>query len=233
MNRAEAGQLLGRYLQGDLSPGEQEQLTEALLSGQDLFNAFAEEAIFEEFLGQADFRARVEAAIRPPTAAARFAGFFKNLNAGWRWAGAAAVVALALLAAVVLYRGGSHTDQNQSASSRSPAPLPAVLTVVLTPTERGSGAPQIAIANYEIVRLRMNVPQGSYTSYRAVLKAIDGPFERAFAGLTPSPGPAGRPQLQVETPANQLRPGEYTLELLGVTSAGSAEPAAGYGFLVK
>ena len=225
MSRDEAGQLLTRYLEGDLSPGEQEQLTAALLSDQDLFNAFAEEAIFTELLGDPDFRAKVEAAVRPrPTGASRLAEFFKNLDAGWRWAGAAAMVALALLIAVVLQPGKTHI-------SRTPS-TPAVLTVLLTPTERGSAAPKIAIGDNKTVRLRMNVPQGSYTSYRAVLKAVDGPFQRDFSGLTASQEYAGGPQLQVELPASQLRPGEYTLELSGVTSTGAIEPAVGYGFSV-
>jgi hypothetical protein len=107
-----------------------------------------------------------------------------------------------------------------------------VLTVLLTPTERDAVAPKIAIGNYKIVRLRIKVPEGYYESYRAILKADDRTFQREFTGLSAIPGHAGVPQLQVEIPSSLLPPGEYTLEVSGVTSAGGAEPAEGYGFSV-
>ncbi len=226
MTRAEAGQLLTRYFQGELSPGEQAQLTDALLSDQDLFNAFAEEAIFAELLAGTDFRAKVSAAVQPqPTGIARIAGFLKSLDAGWRWAGATALAALALLA-MILYRGAPHTGITPSAS------MPAVLTVLLTPTERGAAAPTIVIGNYKTVQLQIEVPEGSYTAYRAVLKAVDGPFQQEFRDLLPHPSPAGARQLELKFPAALLSAGDYTLEVLGVTQAGAAEPAAGYGFSI-
>jgi hypothetical protein len=226
VTRAEAGQLQTRYFQGELSPGEQAQLTDALLSDQDLFDAFAEEAIFTELLAGTDFRAKVSAAIQPQsTGIARIAVFLKSLDAGWLWAGAAAMVALVLLTAVILFRG-------RPVSAPLHQPAPAVLTVLLTPTERNAAAPRVVIGEQKTVRLWLNAPEGSYTTYRALLKAVDGPVQREFHDLLPHPGPAGARHLELEFPAALLSAGDYTLEVFGVTSAGAAEPAAGYGFSI-
>jgi hypothetical protein len=232
VSRAEAGQLLSRYFHGDLSSAEQEQLKDAFLSDQDLFNAFAEEAILTELLGDVGFRAKVNSAVQPqPKGVARLARSLQSLPAGWRWAGAAAMAASVLLVAVVLYRGSPHPNETPSASAAAHEPTPAVLTVLLVPTERNAGAPKIMIGDYRTVRLRMNVPEGNFATYRALLKAADGPFHREFGGLLPDGGPSGERQLELEFPASLLPAGDYTLEVFGVTSAG-AEPVAGYGFSV-
>jgi hypothetical protein len=223
MNWAEAEQLT-RYIQGELSPDERAQLTEALLSDQDLFNAFAEEAIFAEFLRDANFRAEVNAAIHaPPSAAARIAAFLGSLGARWRWTGAVAMVVLVLLTAVILYRSRPNSAQQ---------PIPAVLTVLLTPTERGAAAPKIAVGNYQTVRLRVNVLGGSYATYRAVLRSADGGFQREFTGMLARSDAAGARLLEMEIPGALLSVGDYSLEVFGVMQAGGAEPAAGYGFSV-
>ena len=111
MNRAEAGRLLTRYLDGELSPDERRQLMDAILSDQDLYNAFAEELILAEMLEDTGFRAKVNAAVQPaPGVKERIVGFFRNLNASWRVAIMPAAAALVLVSSVLLYRAKHHEE---------------------------------------------------------------------------------------------------------------------------
>jgi hypothetical protein len=111
VNRPEAGRLLMRYRDGELSPDERRQLMDVILSDQNLYNAFAEELILAEMLEDAGFRAKVNAAVQPvPGVRGRLAMFFRDLNAGWRRAGVLAAVALVLGSSVVLYRAKHHEE---------------------------------------------------------------------------------------------------------------------------
>ncbi len=220
MSRDEARQLLTGYFDGGLSAGERQQFLDAILADQDLYNAFAEEAVLAELLQDADFRAEVRVAVAGPTVP-----FIAGWRNGWRWALAVAMAALVLILAIGVYRGRSQREPVRDA-------VPAVVTTFLTSTERGSNAPKHAIMvdGYRTVRLLMNVPEGLYRSYRATLRGA-GSFEREFRDLQPRGGPGGR-HLELDLPAYLLQAGDYTVEVLGATASGGLEPAAGYEFAV-
>lgn len=269
MNRAEAGRLLARYLDGELSNDERHQFMDAILSDQDLYNAFAEELILAEMLEETRFRAKVNAVVQPePGVRERIAGFFRRLNAGWRVAIVPAAAVLLLVSGIVLYRakhykedvvarGGAPTRQPapyQLETPTSPAPVnpttqePAVrsespsedgasalATLLLMPGERGlgEGTNVLRLRNQRNVRLLINLGKDFHVSYRAVLASPDMRFSRNFDNLLPHHRRRGGRQLELQFPSSLVHAGDYTVTVFGLTSGGTAEPAGGYGLLVK
>ena len=244
MNHAEAGRLLARYLEDELPADERRQLMDTILSDQDLYNAFAEELLLAEALKDPGFRAKVNAAVQPASGGiARLAAFLGNLNTGWRLAGAALAAALALMSVVLIRtnrntpetvaQGGRPAAATYPKTTREATPAPAVLTLLLAPGVRDAGGAKNTIepAGLETLRLAMSPGEGSYVSYRAVLQTADLRFRREFEGLKPQGSGGGR-QLVLEIPPGLLQAGDYTVQIFGLTPAGTAEPAAGYSFSV-
>jgi len=234
MNRAEGGRLLARYFDGDLPAEEQRQLFEALASDQELYNAFAEEALLAEMLRDPGFRAKVAAAVQPRVG--RSLPFLRGWHARWQLAGAMALILL-LVSALYFYRANHRAEGNLAKGGAPPAaerPIPAMLTVVLLPTERSQsgGVHQVVLGDQQTVRLEMDPGAGSYSSYRATLVSLDTTMQRDFDGLKSGPGEGGLNRLAVELPSHMLPSGDYTLTVSGVTTAGAVEPVAGYSFSI-
>ncbi len=138
MNRVEAGRLLASYFDGELSPDERRQVMNAILSDQELYNAFAEELILREMLENPEFHAKVDAVVNPGVRGAwHITDSFRALTSVWRVAGVAVAVALVLLSVVVLHRAGrggkdivarsgvphATVESEQPKTTRSPAPM--------------------------------------------------------------------------------------------------------------
>jgi hypothetical protein len=233
MNRTEASRLLTRYVDGDLSAGELRQFMDAVRSDQDLYNAFAEEAVLAQMLEDPAFEAEVRAAVEPaPRGIARIAAFFRNLNPGWQLAGAALVVTLALVS-VLLFRASRHAENIAARGAGQAAQeVPAPLSLLLVPGVRGAGEVKNAItpAAHQAVRLFMDPGEGSYAAYRIMVESANPKFQREFTGLKPRAG--GGRQLVLEIPPGVLQPGDYTVSVFGLTPAGGVEPTTGYSFSV-
>jgi hypothetical protein len=76
----------------------------------------------------------------------------------------------------------------------------------------------------ETIRLDLEVPAGAFSRYRVRLLTLDSE-ELWSQGLTAAPSP-----LRVSVPASLFRPGDYMVELQGVTSDGNSEVIAEYYF---
>lgn len=115
-----------------------------------------------------------------------------------------------------------------SAATRDPnaPPLVALPPLLL----RGEGK-QINAPPGGVVRLRLELPAGSYESYRATLRAVGGDELFTLPGLRPPL--AGREQsLELNLPANVLPPGDYLLNVSGMKPDGKPEDVADYSFRI-
>lgn len=104
---------------------------------------------------------------------------------------------------------------------------PAFATLVLTVggTRSADAAPPAVLvipARTEQVRLRLNLREDDYTSYRAALQPVGGEEIYAWGRLTPKATKSGV-SLVLTMPARRFATGDYILTLRGVSETGEVE----------
>lgn len=208
MNRVEAERLLPRYFSGELTEDERRALMEAVLTDQDIYDAFAEEQVLAELLKDAAFRGEVKAVVAP-----------KKSGIVWKLAIAAGFVVV-LLSVVLLKRGGEPVAP--------PAAQPEVISLLLKPGERASGVENTLRfpAGRHILQLQVDLEKDAYAKYEAVLET-DGERVRTCGEPQTRHGAASR--IVIELSCDSLASGVYSLTIYG----DKREAVAAYSFRVE
>jgi len=130
-------------------------------------------------------------------------------------------------------RGEELPSQNQ-ANNNLPKPQPALASLILFPGgTRGGGSVSEAAVNSktQTVRLTLNLPNADYNSYRIVVRTTEMKDISSKTGVKPRANRSG-PVLTLDLSGRLLRPGDYIVQLYGLTSSGVPEPAADYSFRI-
>jgi len=130
-------------------------------------------------------------------------------------------------------RGEVLPSQNQ-ANNNLPKPQPALASLILFPGgTRGGGSVSEAAVNSktQTVRLTLNLPNTDYDSYRIVVRTTEMKDVSSKTGVKPRANRSG-PVLTLDLSGRLLRPGDYIVQLYGLTSSGVPEPAADYSFRI-
>lgn len=126
------------------------------------------------------------------------------------------------------------TSQNQ-ANNNLQQPQPVLANLILLPGgTRGGGSVSEAAVNSktQTVRLTLNLPNADYDSYRIVVRTAEMKDVSSKTGVKPRDNRSG-PVLKVDLSARLLPPGDYIVQLYGLTSSGATEPAADYRFRIS
>jgi anti-sigma factor RsiW len=113
-------------------------------------------------------------------------------------------------------------------------PQPVLANLVLLPGgTRGPGSvSEVALQpKTSAVRLTLNLADADYDSYRIVVRTAEMKDISSKTGVKPKNQKNG-PVLMLDLPARLLPPGDYVVQLYGLTSSGSTEPSADYSFRI-
>jgi hypothetical protein len=204
MNHDEAVQLMiaEKYLLNELSPDVRDQFEEHFFDCMDCANDVRAEAVFIE-------NSKAVLAERPALVPARTPGTGSE-KAGWLgwFRPAFTLPVMAILLAVIAYQ--NLTDRVR----------PRVLaSVSLNISARGSASPAIAIRQGEGFLLLVNItPSSDYSSYVANMYDPDGKLEWPIK----IPASATQDQWPIQVPRANRKPGNYSLEVRGISASGES-----------
>ncbi len=119
-------------------------------------------------------------------------------------------------------------------NDNSPPTQPVLTNLVLLPGgTRGPGSvSEVALQpKTSAVRLTLHLANADYDSYRIVVRTAEMKNISSKTGVKPKNQKNG-PVLMLDLSAHLLPPGDYVVQLFGVTSSGSTEPAADYSFRI-
>lgn len=227
MNRLEAERLLSLYSSGELTEDQRRTLMEAVLTDQDIYNAFAEEQVLSELLNDANFRREVKVVVAPK----------RSAFAGWKIAIAVAALVFLVLFAGLLRR--SMRSEKTVARGSVPAVTltpqkPDVIALLLLPAERASGVENILRfpPGRHTIQLQVDLEDDAYPQYEAVLETAGRKPVPACGGLRTQRTP-GSGRLVIELSCDSLAAGAYTVTIFGLRETGPRESAGAYTFRVN
>jgi hypothetical protein len=224
MNRVEAERLLSLHSSGELTEDQRRTLMEAVLSDQDIYNAFAEEQVLSELLEDANFRRDVKVIVAPKPSAL----------AGWKIAGAvAALVFLVLFAGLLRRSMRSEKTVPRGGVPAVTSPQPEVIALLLLPAERASGVENTLRfpPGQHTIQLEVDLEEDAYPQYQAVLETAARKPVPVCGGLRTQRTP-GSTRLVIELSCGSLAPGVYTVTIFGLPESGPRESAGAYTFRV-
>jgi hypothetical protein len=204
MNHDEAVQLMiaEKYLLNELSPDVRDQFEEHFFDCMDCANDVRAGAVFVE-------KSKAVLGERPALIAARTPGTGSE-KAGWMvWLRPAFTLpVMAVLLAVIAYQSLTSHVRPQVLASAS-----------LNISARGSASPAIAIRQGEGFLLLVNItPSPAYSSYVADMYDPDGKVEWSIK----IPASTTQDQWPVQVPGANRKPGNYGLEVRGISGSGES-----------
>jgi hypothetical protein len=226
MNRVEAERLLSLYSSGELTEDQRRTLMEAVLTDQDIYNAFAEEQVLSELLNDANFRRQVKVIVAPK----------RSVFASWKIAIAVAALVLVLFAG--LLRRSMRSEKTVARGSvpavTVPPQTPEVIALLLLPGERASGVENILRfpPGRHTIQLQVDLEGDAYPQYEAMLQTVGRKPVPACGALQTQRTP-GSSRLVIELNCDSLATGVYTVTIFGLRETGKRESAGAYTFRVN
>jgi len=115
-------------------------------------------------------------------------------------------------------------SQNQNASPR--LSTTAFLSLIGGASRGGGKGNELTIGpQVRRARLSLRVDEGDYPTYRVTVKTPEGNVVQQQQGLKPRHN-----TLTLQVPTTKLSPGDYIVNVEGITSSQTVEPAAAYSF---
>lgn len=224
-------ELVDAYVASTLTAREREQFTNNFLSTPERHQKLRFAVALRKYVA--------DAATSPSTAPDKESpkpSFWRRLlptflsvrHPAWSF-GLAAALLLMVFGGVLL--NGVWQNGRQSGGDESRPPF---LVVALAPgmvRDAGEIKRVVVPAGVNTVQLRLEAPEGTYTSYRAALVGDGGREIFTREQLRPDPA-ATTKTIVVNLPAPLLKRGDYQLKLGGLTTGGEYENAGRYSFRV-
>jgi hypothetical protein len=231
------GELIDDYLAGLLPTDAQAHFAAHYLAGPRQRQELTLAKVIREYA--------LESAAAGPAVAPRAPGLkLLDFFTGRGWQPALVVAALLLVALVGSWvwwvnRWQGNEPQTATAAAiaqlnKQPYSVESSFSIPLTGFHNrasGQGQKFAVPADIEIVQLQLALPATPYQSYQATLRVADGAELFTVGDLSARQTEAGR-LLNLRLPARLLTPGDYTLSVSGLTTAGLAEGVADYYFRV-